>query len=57
MLVHSFHQTHRWFDDFVAFASLLGAKPELGKAAIVPGRQRPGLHLGWVQGDARFLHE
>jgi hypothetical protein len=55
MLVHSFSQTHQWFEDYAAFAALLGA--EVGVNRIVSAGERDGvqLHLGWVCGDATYL--
>jgi hypothetical protein len=43
MLVHSFSPSHRWFEDFTAFARLF-----VGVRGGVP------LYLGWCVGDQRF---
>lgn len=54
MLVQSFQQGDRWFEDFAAFAAVLGASPEKGKLVAVPSHAPCTLHLGWVRGDRRY---
>lgn len=54
MLVHSFSDRHQWFDDFSAFASELGCKPEVG-TLTASHRGRRTLNLGWVNGDPSYL--
>ncbi len=56
MLVHSFSQTHKWFDDYAAFADLMlcdGARVE----TLVKSRRETSkpLYLGWVTGDPVYL--
>lgn len=54
MIVHSFAQDHRWFEDFQSFAQLFGAQVERGRPALVAtpsGR----LRLGWATGDPKYL--
>jgi hypothetical protein len=55
MLVHSFSQDDAHFDDFGAFASLLGAEPRKYGFARSAQHSEPTLHLGWVQGDPKYL--
>ncbi len=55
MMVHSFSSNDSWFDDFGAFASLFKAEPRRYGFARSANHSEPSLHLGWVQGDARFL--
>lgn len=57
MLVHSFSQSHKWFEDYSAFAALFGV--EVAANCIVSVGQRNGvhLHLGWVCGNAKYLSE
>ncbi|PLX40472.1 MAG: hypothetical protein C0605_06395 [Hyphomicrobiales bacterium] len=55
MIVHSFSQEHRWYDDFHAFCSYLGLEGERGKAVpkqLPDGRE---LILGWATGDRRYI--
>ena len=55
MVVQSFSQEHRWFEDFAAFISLLGLEPDRGTPLrhVLPSG-RP-LDLGWAVGSAEFL--
>jgi hypothetical protein len=55
MVVHSFSQEHRWFDDFAAFCDLFGLKAERGRPLT---RNLPSglpLTLGWATGSAEFI--
>jgi hypothetical protein len=40
---------------FGAFASLLGAEPRKYGFARSAQHSEPTLHLGWVQGEAKYL--
>ncbi len=55
MIVQSFAQDHRWFDDFAMFCDFLGLKAERGKPLdyTLPGGHP--LTLGWATGDSKFL--
>ena len=55
MVVQSFSQEHRWYEDFSAFCDYLGLKAARGSPLvhILPEGRR--LILGWVTGEARFL--
>jgi len=57
MLVQSFSPTDMWFDDFAAFAALLGVDASIGTTgrATVPG-ETP-LFLGWCKGDQHFRQD
>ena len=57
MLVHSFSQTCEWFEDYAAFAKLLGVQAEVNRIVSVGERGGTELHLGWVCGDARYLEK
>lgn len=57
MVVHSFSPTDRWFDDFVAFASLFGKTPNIGELLPVGRCGGVHLHVGWCKGDQRFRAE
>lgn len=55
MVVQSFSQEHRWFDDFAAFCAFLGTESERGvlhKRLLSDGRS---LMLAWVTGAERHL--
>lgn len=54
MIVHSFSPQDRWYEDYQAFANLLGATPVKGKLAFVGPRGGIPLYLGWAAGDQRF---
>ncbi|KPP90246.1 MAG: hypothetical protein HLUCCA08_15410 [Rhodobacteraceae bacterium HLUCCA08] len=55
MIVQSFSQEHRWFEDFATFAALFGLDAERGTPLrhILPSG-RP-LDLGWAVGSADVL--
>jgi hypothetical protein len=55
MLVHSFSQTHEWFDDYADFARLLGGEANVGSLVHIGLRAEVDLYLSWVRGDARYL--
>ena len=55
MLVHSFSQTHQWFDDYVTFARLVGVEAQVGKIHHIGRRGGVELYLGWVTGEAEYL--
>jgi len=54
MLVHSFSESDRWFDDFAAFAALWGAKPQVGELVELRQCHDVRLWIGWCKGDQRF---
>lgn len=55
MLVHSFSQQHQWFEDYAAFAKLLGAAVQVNAVSSVGPRNGVNLHLAWVCGDPTYL--
>lgn len=55
MLVHSFSQSHMWFEAFEEFAALFGAKICPGESTQVASGVGTPLTLGWAVGDSRFL--
>lgn len=55
MLVHSFSQTHEWFEDYRAFAALFGIDAELKRVHMAKRVGEVTLHLGWVCGAAEYL--
>ena len=55
MLVHSFSQTHEWFEDYRAFAALFGVDAQLNRVQEGKKVGEVTLHLGWVCGAAEYL--
>jgi Domain of unknown function (DUF6946) len=55
MLVHSFSETHAWFDDYAGFVRLLGADAAVDSLVRVGERRGVDLYIGWVTGEADFL--
>lgn len=55
MIIQSFSQEHRWFEDFEAFCALFGqvAKRSLPIELAISGGRR--LTLGWATGAPEFL--
>lgn len=54
LIVHSFSQAGSWYDDFAAFAQLLGADAERGKLVRSTAQTGVPLFVGWITGDPRF---
>lgn len=54
MLVQSFSPTGLWFDDFSAFAALLGADAAVDAVSRVEREDGLPLFIGWCRGDERF---
>lgn len=57
MIVHSFSPSHRWYDDFTAFARLFDVAPERGSLARIGKNDGTQLYIGWCVGDQRFRTE
>ncbi len=55
MLVHSFSQSHLWFDDYRAFAALLGCSVAVNQISHVGVRGGVDLYIGWVCGNEEYL--
>ena len=55
MLVHSFSQTHEWFEDYAAFAALYGQKAGPDSLVSVGEISGKNLYLGWVTGGKEYL--
>src|SRR3972149_5101979 len=51
MLVHSFSQTHEWFEDYVPFSALYGQKAGPGSLVSIGEISGKNLYLGWVAGE------
>jgi hypothetical protein len=54
MVVQSFSERNRWFEDYERFCQELGGTAVMGKAIAVPGKASPSLFLAWCQGEQRF---
>lgn len=54
LIVHSFSRPGAWFDDFSAFAQLLGADAEKEKVVRSTALTAVPLFVGWITGDPRF---
>jgi len=55
MLVHTFSQTHEWFDDYVAFAKLFNIDAKLDTIHYAGNKNGKELYLGWVTGEEKYL--
>ena len=55
MIVQSFSQENRWFEDFEAFAHLFGLEVEPGRSARIELPSGKPLFLGWAVGSAEYL--
>lgn len=55
MLVHSFSDEDKWFDDYQRFLVLLGAKGRPDSVVLAKRIHVVNLYLGWVQGDKKYL--
>ena len=56
MLVHSFSQGDKWFDDYNDFVGLFGSSGSPNTIISVGQRAGVSLFFGWVRGEERFLH-
>ncbi len=48
MVVHSFSSSHEWYEDYRAFAHVIGGAGERNATCPIPGRANPTLSLAWV---------
>lgn len=55
MIVQSFSQEHRWFEDFAAFCDFLGIHADRATALTRDLPDGRNLILGWASGDPLFL--
>ena len=55
MLVHSFSQKNKRFDDYAAFVGLYGIEAELNTIHYVGKVSGKELYLAWVKGEAKYL--
>ena len=55
MLVHSFSQEHKWFEDYAAFVGLYGIESELNTLHHVGSINGKALYFAWVTGEEEYL--
>jgi len=55
MIVHSFSQERRWFEDFKNFGALFGSNIAADELTPVRPNARPPLYIGWACGDSISL--
>lgn len=55
MLVHSFSQTHEWFDDYHKFAALFGIKSRFDAIYLAKRINGVDLYLAWITGEEKYL--
>lgn len=55
MIVHSFSQVGAWYEDFAAFAELVGLKPTRDRLLTFTLPSGKPMHLAWAKGDTRYL--
>ena len=56
MIVHSFHQSDVWFDDYQKFLTLFGVQAaEPGRLFFLKETHGVKLYSGWARGDEKFL--
>jgi len=55
MIVHSFSQDKKWFEEFANFVALFGAVAEPDKLAELSIGGPIPLYLGWACGERKFL--
>jgi hypothetical protein len=57
MIVHSFSQEHRWFEDFAQFCAVLGLEVAPGQPSATKIPDGRDLILGWATGDKRHIED
>ena len=57
MLVHSFSQEHKWFEDYAALASLYGKDVSPNTVVYAGAVDGKKLYLGWGTGEEIYLHK
>lgn len=55
MLVHSFSQTHEWFEDYKSFIALYGCDARLNEIHHLKDINNVKLFAGWITGDEKYL--
>lgn len=55
MLVHSFSQSHKWFEDYNEFLELFDHSGEPDSVSYVGKKNGIDLYLSWVTGEEKYL--
>ena len=55
MLVHSFSQGHKWFEDYNEFLGLFDQSGEPDSVSFVGNKNGIDLYLSWVTGEDKYL--
>jgi hypothetical protein len=55
MMVHSFNQENKWFEDYREFVERFGAQPRVNDVVSVGQVSDVGLFFAWVKGDSKYL--
>ena len=55
MIVHSFSQESKWFEDYEKFAGLYGKHVSIGKLVFAGRLGGVDLYLGWAKGNKKYL--
>ena len=56
MIVHSFSQSHKWFDDYKDFLSLFNLDASLNRVSSVSNIDDVCLHFAWITGEEKYLY-
>jgi hypothetical protein len=55
MIIHSFSEEDRWFNDYAKFISLYKVKVQPGQLVRLPDISGIAIYSGWAHGDLKFL--
>ena len=55
MLVHSFNQEHKGYDDYEAFLQLFGRSAARNQITFLGEKNEVGLYASWVTGERRYV--
>ena len=57
MLVHSFSQADKWFEDYALFAALFEIDAKVNRIHSAGKVGDVQIYLGWVKGDYKYLRK
>lgn len=55
LLIHSFSQTDRWFEDYRAFTALFGVQPVPNRLVVLTQQPQVTIYAGWARGNPAYL--